>query len=303
MKKIVAAVVGYGNIGKYALQALEAAEDFEIAGIVRRSVKDSDAKIRLSNGEELRVVTDIRELGHVDVAILATPTRACLDYAKQILPLGINTVDSFDIHTKIREYRSELMQLNRQTGTVSVISAGWDPGSDSIVRALMQSLAPKGLSYTNFGPGMSMGHSVCVRSKKGVKDALSMTIPKGEGIHRRMVYVELEEGATLEEVTRLVKEDPYFASDETYVMQVDSIDAIKDMGHGVNLVRKGVSGMTQNQLLEFNMRINNPALTGQVLVNVARASMRQTPGCYTMIEIPVIDMLPGDKEELIAHLV
>lgn len=303
MKKIVAAVVGYGNIGKYALQALEAAEDFEIAGIVRRSVKDSDAKIRLSNGEELRVVTDIRELGHVDVAILATPTRACLDYAKQILPLGINTVDSFDIHTKIREYRSELMQLNRQTGTVSVISAGWDPGSDSIVRALMQSLAPKGLSYTNFGPGMSMGHSVCVRSKKGVKDALSMTIPKGEGIHRRMVYVELEEGATLEEVTRLVKEDPYFASDETYVMQVDSIDAIKDMGHGVNLVRKGVSGMTQNQLFEFNMRINNPALTGQVLVNVARASMRQTPGCYTMIEIPVIDMLPGDKEELIAHLV
>lgn len=303
MKKIVAAVVGYGNIGKYALQALEAAEDFEIAGIVRRSVKDSDAKIRLSNGEELRVVTDIRELGHVDVAILATPTRACLDYAKQILPLGINTVDSFDIHTKIREYRSELMQLNRQTGTVSVISAGWDPGSDSIVRALMQSLAPKGLSYTNFGPGMSMGHSVCVRSKKGVKDALSMTIPKGEGIHRRMVYVELEEGATLEEVTRLVKEDPYFASDETYVMQVDSIDAIKDMGHGVNLVRKGVSGMTQNQLLEFNMRINNPALTGQVLVNVARASMRQTPGCYTMIEISVIDMLPGDKEELITHLV
>lgn len=303
MQKIRAAVVGYGNIGKFALQALETAEDFEIAGVVRRHVSASDPVIRMLNGEEIKVVTDIRELGKVDVAILATPTRACLEYAKQILPLGINTVDSFDIHTKIREYRSELMEINKQTGTVSVISAGWDPGSDSIVRALMQSLAPKGLSYTNFGPGMSMGHSVCVRSKQGVKDALSMTIPKGEGIHRRMVYVELEEGATLDEVTRLVKADPYFASDETYVMQVDSIDEIKDMGHGVNLVRKGVSGATQNQLLEFNMRINNPALTGQVLVNVARATMHQQPGCYTMIEIPVIDMLPGDREELIAHLV
>lgn len=303
MQKIRAAVVGYGNIGKFALQALETAEDFEIAGVVRRHVSASDPVIRTLNGEEIKVVTDIRELGKVDVAILATPTRACLEYAKQILPLGINTVDSFDIHTKIREYRSELMEINKQTGTVSVISAGWDPGSDSIVRALMQSLAPKGLSYTNFGPGMSMGHSVCVRSKQGVKDALSMTIPKGEGIHRRMVYVELEEGATLDEVTRLVKADPYFASDETYVMQVDSIDEIKDMGHGVNLVRKGVSGATQNQLLEFNMRINNPALTGQVLVNVARATMHQQPGCYTMIEIPVIDMLPGDREELIAHLV
>ena len=37
MKKIRAAVVGYGNIGKYAVEALGAAEDFKIAGIVRRN--------------------------------------------------------------------------------------------------------------------------------------------------------------------------------------------------------------------------------------------------------------------------
>ena len=35
MKKIRAAVVGYGNIGKYTIEALEASEDFEIAGVVR----------------------------------------------------------------------------------------------------------------------------------------------------------------------------------------------------------------------------------------------------------------------------
>ena len=51
------------------------------------------------------------------------------------------------------------------------------------------------------------------------------------------------------------------------------------------------------------MRINNPALTGQVLVNVARASMRQAPGCYTMIEIPVVDMLSGSREDAISQLV
>ena len=37
MNKIRAAVVGYGNIGKYVVEALEAAPDFEIAGIVRRN--------------------------------------------------------------------------------------------------------------------------------------------------------------------------------------------------------------------------------------------------------------------------
>lgn len=299
MKKIRVAVVGYGNIGRYTIEALRAADDFEIAGVVRRNGAENKP-------EELapyQVVKSIKELKDVDVAILAVPTRSCPEYAKEVISLGINAVDSYDIHTGIVDYRAEMMPLCREHNAVCVISAGWDPGSDSIVRTLMQSLAPRGLSYTNFGPGMSMGHSVCAKGKKGVKDALSMTIPMGESIHRRMVYVELEDGADINEVTKAIKEDPYFLHDETHVIAVSSVDAVKDMGHGVHLVRKGVSGETQNQHFEFNMSINNPALTAQVLVNVARASMRLTPACYTMIEIPVIDMLPGNREELIASLV
>ena len=299
MKKIRAAVVGYGNIGRFVLQALEAADDFEVAGIVRRH----GAENKPQELARYDVVSDIRELKDVDVAILATPTRSCEEYAQQILPLGINTVDSFDIHTEISGYRQRMDELCKKTGRVSVIAAGWDPGSDSVVRTLIESLAPKGLSYTNFGPGMSMGHSVCVRSKEGVREALSVTIPLGEGIHRRMVYVELEEGARLEDVEKAIKADPYFAHDETHVFQVEDVDSLQDMGHGVNLVRKGVSGQTQNQRFEFNMSINNPALTGQVLVNVARASMRQQPGCYTMIEIPVVDLLPGEREQWVKRLV
>mgnify|MGYP002231502849 CR=1 FL=1 len=37
MKKVRAAIVGYGNIGHYVLEALQAAPDFEIAGVVRRA--------------------------------------------------------------------------------------------------------------------------------------------------------------------------------------------------------------------------------------------------------------------------
>ena len=299
MKKIRAAVVGYGNIGHYALEALEAAKDFEIAGIVRRQ-GDKDKPLALSPYE---VVDDIAKLKNVDVAILATPTRSCPEYAERIVALGINTVDSFDIHTSILDYRTKQMEHCKKAGKVSVIAAGWDPGSDSVVRVLMESLAPKGISYTNFGPGMSMGHSVCVRSKEGVKNAPSVTIPLGEGIHRRMVYVELEDGAKLDDVTKAIKADPYFAHDETHVFAVASVDDLRDMGHGVHLIRKGVSGKTQNQRIEFNMSINNPALTGQILVNCARATMRLTPACYTMPEIPVIDYLPASREEVINTLV
>ena len=298
MTKIRAAVVGYGNIGKFTIQALEAAPDMEIAGVVRRNIGEKPLELT-----PYPVVTDIRELGHVDVAILCTPTREVEKYALEFLAMGINTVDSFDIHTQIPALRRTLNEAAVKAGKVSVISAGWDPGSDSIVRTLLEAAAPKGITYTNFGPGMSMGHTVCVKSKPGVKNALSMTMPKGDGMHRRMVYVELLPGASLEEVTKAVKEDPYFASDETHVMAVESVDAVKDMGHGVHMVRKGVSGQTQNQRFEYTMSINNPALTSQLLVGVARAAMRLAPGAYTMVEIPVIDLLPGDRESLIAHLV
>lgn len=299
MKKIRAAIVGYGNIGRFALEALQAAPDFEVEGIVRRAgAENCPAEL-----QGLKVVKNIRELEGVDVAILSTPTRSVESYAKDILALGINTVDSFDIHTQIPALRKSLQEVAKAHNTVSIISAGWDPGSDSIVRTLLQAIAPKGISYTNFGPGMSMGHTVAVKSKEGVKAALSMTIPVGTGIHRRMVYVELEDGYKFEDVERAIKTDPYFASDETHVMQVPCVDDLKDMGHGVNLTRKGVSGKTQNQLFEFNMHINNPALTGQVLVCAARAAMRREPGCYTMIEVPVVDLLPGDKDEWIGHLV
>ena len=297
MKKIRAAVVGYGNIGQFTLEALQEAPDFEVAGVVRRNPTD-----RGGVPADVKVVGSIDELENVDVAILATPTRKVEEHAVECLKKGINTVDSFDIHTKISELRANLGKVAKENGTVSVISAGWDPGSDSVVRALLEAVAPKGITYTNFGPGMSMGHTVAVKAVEGVKAALSMTIPVGTGIHRRMVYIEVLPGYEFENVAAAIKADPYFASDETHVMQVESVDALKDMGHGVNLVRKGVSGKTQNQLFEFDMKINNPALTGQVLVCAARAAMRQQPGCYTMIEIPVIDLLPGDRDQWL-HLV
>ena len=299
MKKIRAAVVGYGNIGKSVVEALQAAPDFEIAGIIRRN----GAENKPAELAAYEVVKDITELKDVDVAIVASPTRQVEEQAKKILALGINTVDSFDIHSQITSLRRSLGETAKANNSVAIISAGWDPGSDSVVRTLLEAIAPKGITYTNFGPGRSMGHSVAVRAIAGVKDALSMTIPTGTGIHRRMVYVELEEGAEFKAVEAAVKADPYFVNDETHVKQVPCVDDLNDVGHGVNLVRKGVSGITHNQMFEFNMRINNPALTAQVMVCCARATMRQQPGCYTMIEVPVIDLLHGDREELIAHLV
>ena len=103
MTKIRAAIVGYGNIGRFVLDALLEAPDMEIAGIVRRSIENQPAELA-----SYKVVTDITDLGKVDVAILCTPTREVQVHAERYLAMGINTVDSFDIHTLIPDLRRDL---------------------------------------------------------------------------------------------------------------------------------------------------------------------------------------------------
>ena len=240
---IKVAIVGYGNIGKYAVDALRAAPDMELAGIVRRPGSEAVHGIK--------TVSDVEELGHVDAALLCTPTRSVEETALPLLARGINTVDSFDIHGDIVALRRSLGAQAIKHDAVSIISAGWDPGTDSVIRTLMLAMAPKGITYTNFGPGMSMGHSVVARSKEGVADALSLTIPTGSGVHRRMVYVVLKEGAKFSDVEFAIKSDSYFSHDDTRVLQVPDIDVLKDMGHGVLMERKGVSGSTKNQMFTF----------------------------------------------------
>lgn len=285
--KINVAIIGCGNIGKAALEAVLAAPDMNYVGSYHHN--DDLEKIK------------------ADVALLCVPTRQVPEFAEKMLRLGISTVDSFDIHKQIYDLRQKLTTVAQEHQAVSVISAGWDPGSDSMIRAILQAVAPKGITYTNFGPGRSMGHSVVVKAMPGVRDALSMTIPLGTGIHRRMVYVELEEGTDFATIEKAVKSDDYFVNDETHVIQVPSVDALNNVAHGVNLVRSGVSGNTHNQRFEFNMEINNPALTGQMMVSCARAAYRLCQnarfGAYTLIDIPPIALLPGTEEESIRSLV
>ncbi|MCL2212480.1 MAG: diaminopimelate dehydrogenase [Oscillospiraceae bacterium] len=294
MKKVV--IVGYGNIGQYAHKAVDVAPDMEVVGIVEPNLSEKTV-------DGIPVVANIADIAPCDVALLCTPSRSVPDLAEPLLRKGIATVDSYDIHNDIFEQQQRMSAAAKAGGTVAVTAAGWDPGTDSVIRVLLEAMLPKGITYTDFGPGMSMGHSVVARSVAGVADALSMTIPTGTGVHRRMVYITLEVGADFATVAAAIKADSYFCNDDTHVILAEDIDALRDMGHGVRIERKGVSGDTHNQKVGFDMSINNPALTSQIMVSCARAAFRQVPGCYTMPELPPIDLLPGEREGIIRRLV
>lgn len=294
------AIIGFGNVGKCVFDAVNQAPDMELLRIVEAP------GVPPAPGLEGLWADDIGQLnarGRVDAAILCLPSRLCPDAAEALLRQGVSVVDAYDIHGDIWGLKSRLDAAAKASGAVGVIAAGWDPGTDSIQRALMEAMAPRGITFTDFGPGMSMGHSVAAKAVPGVKDALSLTIPAGAGAHNRAVYVQLEPGADFEAVEKAIKADAYFAHDDTRVHRVDDVAALLDVGHGVRLTRKGVAGATHNQQLEYTMRINGPAVTGQVMASAARAAAKQAPGCYTLLEIPPIDLLPGDPRDLINRLV
>lgn len=296
---IKALVVGYGNVGKSIISALQLAEDMEPVALLRRN------KIRPQElPPQIPVITDPGEVPEIHVALLAVPSRRVISYMEEFLPKGINTVDSFDIHgTELLSLLKKAHALAKGGGATAMIAAGWDPGTDSVIRLLMEAIAPSGLTQVNFGPGISMGHSVACRAIEGVKAAFSYTIPLGDSHHRRRVVVELEGERDLESISKDIKGDPYFVNDETTVEMVDHIHRYEDFGHGVLLERFGKSSSSHNTTMEFKMRGTNPSMTAQIMVAAARASLSMAPGSYTLLEIPPIYLLPYGREELIKRLV
>ncbi len=279
MKKI--AVIGAGNVGIAAAKALELSPDMELCGFIRRNEK------KVNGFADIPIAKSVFDLPEKPAgAIICLPSRLVEETEKQLLEAGIYTADAFDIHEELSGMRRRLSVSAKKGGVSAVIGAGWDPGLDSLVRILMQASAPQGITYTDFGPGMSMGHSAAVKAIDGVEDAVSFTLPIGNGRHARKIYIVLGENADKNAVEHAILSDGYFEHDECSLEVVGSLNELFTTGHGVKIERFGSSAGVGNQNIKFSMEIENPSLTGQLLVSAMRSAFRLKPGAYFMPEIP-----------------
>lgn len=291
MQKISVAICGWGNVGRGCKRAIEETSDVYLAGVVRRPISLINKDPELENA---RVVADIRELGKVDVALLCVPSREIPAKIREMQDLGICTVDSYDEHDKIITLKKDSDIYAKSKKTVAILGAGWDPGTDSAVRAIMKLVAITGHTTTVFGGakgGRSMGHTVAVKAIPGVKDAVSLSFADGR-VQSRAVYVELLTGADADIVAKAIQKDPYFAHTKTEVHFVKSIDKYNTPHHGADVER---TGMQANQ--KYTVEGLNAEFTANVMVSCARAAVSARDkgecGAYTFIERPLIDYLPG----------
>lgn len=320
MDKIInIGIVGYGNLGKGVEKALKLNPDMKLHAIfTRRDVKSLNSDAKLVHISEIIKYKDV-----IDVMILCGGSATDLDEQGPMIAADFNTVDSFDTHARIPEYFNKIDSVAKNSGTCSLISAGWDPGLFSLNRLLGLSVLPDGNEYTFWGHGVSQGHSDAIRHIKGVKDAKQYTVPKANALervrngenpklnpkekHARVCYVVPEKGADLQVIEQEIVTMPnYFADYDTTVNFISEEEFIlnhQGMPHGGVVIRTGETSPNVKQKMEFSIQLgSNPEFTSSVIVAYARAiyklSKEGKTGAFTVFDIPFAYLSPYSVEQL-----
>jgi diaminopimelate dehydrogenase len=323
MSLIRIGIVGYGNVGKGAEKAVFVASDMELKAVFTR--RDPSALALACSTAPILPVSDAEHMiGEIDVMLLCGGSASDLwDQGPQFAAL-FNTVDCFDTHSKIPEYLAAINAAAKNK--TAIISAGWDPGLFSMMRAVSEAILPGGASYTFWGNGVSQGHSDAIRRIKGVENAVQYTVPIDSAVeaarsgrrpaleprqkHLRVCYIVAAPGADKDDIDLRIKSMPdYFADYNTSVTFIDNDEFLANhskMPHGGMVLRSGATG-ENGHIIEFSLKLDsNPEFTGSVMVAYARAASRMASegifGAKTIFDIPLIYLSEKDRSTLIKQL-
>ncbi len=333
MNKIIkVAIVGYGNVGRGVYEAILRNEDMELAGIITRDPQRVLAEFK-KNGLDYTQIVDANNKHDVfnetvDAAILCGGSKNDLPEQGPYFAQFVNTVDSFDTHPDIYDYYNKMNEAAKLNGKVSVISAGWDPGTFSLNRILADAFLPGAKPYGFYGlterGGVSQGHSDAIRQIPGVLDARQYThaIPEtiervrnGENpvldvgdLHWRECYVVIEDGNSEAEIENIIKSMPkYFEPYKTtveFISQEEMDCEHSSMPHDGVVIAASTTGDGHKAVIEYrNTWESNPEATANILVAHARAAYRLSEkgksGAFTIADIPPSYFSPHSNEELL----
>ena len=188
MEKIRVVISGFGNVGRGVVESLKRNDDMILAGILSRNPERVKREVTNVPVMDVNDSAAWLEALKPDVVILCGGSKNDLPEWGPKMAMLVNTVDSFDNHSKVPEYFKAMNDAAEKSNHVSVISTGWDPGIFSLERVLAGAFIPGARAYGFYGlgekGGLSMGHSDALRTIKGVKDARQYTHAIPESIDK-----------------------------------------------------------------------------------------------------------------------
>lgn len=261
-------IVGYGNLGKSLEKLIKKQSDLELVAIYSRRNLDN---------AKYRPLSEIERDNDTDVMMIALGSYADVRACEKLLS-GFDTVDSFDTHATIVQYKSELTSLNKDR--LALVGLGWDPGILSVIRGA----ASLGNDVvTVWGRGISQGHSNAIKSIDGVIDAVQFTVPKKDyeqliesgvtdvkKLHNRLCYVACVESDKAD-VEKQIKNMPnYFDGYDVtveFVTPAEVRELRQDTRHCGQVYCAG-DGYKVKSSLQLDC---NTDLTAQIMLRYARA--------------------------------
>jgi hypothetical protein len=128
-------------------------------------------------------------------------------------------------------------------------------------------------------------------SELGTVDAALVCVPLAQvrevsREQQRYLYVELDEDAEFGRVEAALRSDPLFLGEETLVFRVDDVSALEDEGQGVLLKRYGTAARTAHQMLLFEARVSELALSAQCMAAAAHALPGLKASAYSLFDLP-----------------
>ena len=317
-------ICGYGNLGRGVEAAIHRLEDMNLVGIFTRrdpaNLKPLYPQTKVYSAAELPAFRE-----KIDVLILCAGSATDLPKMSPQMAAQFNIVDSFDTHADIPVHFEDVDQAARDSGHLALISAGWDPGLFSLMRAYASAILPNCGKYTFWGKGVSQGHSDAIRRIEGVLDARQYTVPMEKALeavrqgtnpqlttgekHWRDCYVVAQPGADLSRITREIQTMPnYFADYHTEVHFISQEELNKNhagIPHGGSVICTGTTGTQDqhSQVMEFSLKLDsNPEFTASVLVACARAVSRMhgrgRTGCISLLDVAPADLSPLSPAEM-----
>ncbi|MDO5602603.1 MAG: diaminopimelate dehydrogenase [Oscillospiraceae bacterium] len=326
MNKIRIGIAGYGNLGRGVEAAVRQNPDMELTAIFTR--RGPEGIVPAAPGVPVYKTDAAASVAeNVDILIICGGSATDLPVQGPQLAQYFSTIDSFDTHARIPEYFAAMDEAAVQSGHLSIISVGWDPGLFSLNRIYAEAVLPEGTTYTFWGKGVSQGHSDAIRRVSGVKKGIQYTIPVEKAVeqirqggqpqlstrekHTRECFVVADETADKTAIEQAIVTMPnYFSDYDTTVHFISEEEFDRDhtkMPHGGFVIRSGNTACGDNQVIEYALKLeSNPAFTASVLVAYARAAYRLVQrgktGARTVMDIPPALLSPKTGEQLRAEL-
>lgn len=315
-------IFGYGNLGRGVEAAIKQNPDMSLVAVFTRrdpsTLKINTPEVPVVHADNVEDYND-----DIDVMILCGGSATDLPVQTPALSRLFNCVDSFDNHSRIPEHFAAVDKTASESGHLTLISCGWDPGMFSLNRLYASAVLPEGNDYTFWGKGISQGHSDAIRRIDGVLDARQYTIPVEDAInsvrrgenpvlsagekHTRECYVVAEDGADKARIEQEIKTMPAYFADYNTTVHFISAEELKvnhsAMYHGGVVIRSGKTGNGNNHVIEYSLKLDsNPEFTSSVLVSCARAVHRMAcegmKGCKTMLDVAPVYLSPLPADQL-----